>query len=355
LVHFEPTSRKVEERRTERKWPTSPNAARRDTRVLAEGGVRSQTTRRINRLDPGVSFVPESRFGRYRLVERLGSGQQGQVWKAIQVEPFVEMVALKVLSPNLAHDPKRLAQFHREAELGAQLDNPALLQTYEYGEINGMAFMTMPLVNGCSLERVLNDLSARDVSGNRRSGGWWIQLPQRDYQAAMTRLVSRIARALAVAHSNLVVHRDVKPANILMDYDREDKVYLADFGLSRDLDGPPPRSFLYGTGTPLYMAPEKLSAQVSDDRLCDIYALGVTLCEAVTRTHPFQVPASLDASEWVAYLAVATPSRPREVCPEIPGALEAVILKAMHRDPRERYQRASAFANDLDQFLEGHA
>lgn len=96
----------------------------------------------FNRVDPGPGqkCQPNQQFGRFHLVERLGSGRQGQVWKAIQLEPIVETVALKLLAPALAHDPKRLAQFHREAEVGAQLESPSLLQTYEFGEINGFVF-----------------------------------------------------------------------------------------------------------------------------------------------------------------------------------------------------------------------
>lgn len=301
------------------------------------------------RLDVGGAAQPFRRFGRFCLVERLGQGKQGQVWKAIQLEPFAEMVALKLLSPALAQDPKRLAQFHREAEVGAQLESPSLLQTYEYGEINGYVYMTMPLVNGVALDEVIEQVNTRTVDRVQGAGCWWTWLPEEAYIHAMVRVVSRVARALEVAHSNLVVHRDVKPANILIDRDREDRVFLSDFGLGRDLDGPPPTTTLYGTGTPLYMAPEKLTALPSCDVLCDVYALGVTLFEAVTRRHPVTIPEELAPSEWVAYIAVATPRTPRAVNPRVSKALEAVILKAMERDPTRRYSSAAALADDLDE------
>lgn len=285
------------------------------------------------------------------MLERLGQGRQGQVWKAIQLEPIVETVALKLLSPELTHDPKRLAQFHREAEVGAQLESPSLLQTYEFGEVNGIPFMTMPLVNGVSLDHVINQVTSPGAAETRNFRGWWSRLSEEVYIVAMVRVMSRIARALAVAHANQVVHRDVKPANILMDRDREDRVYLSDFGLSRDLDGPPPLTTLYGTGTPLYMAPEKLTARVSDDTLCDVYALGVTLFEAVTRVHPLTLPDDLAPSEWVSYIAVATPSTPRAVNSRVSKPLEAIILKAMERDPTRRYRSAAALADDLEWFV----
>jgi serine/threonine protein kinase len=307
----------------------------------------------MKRVDPGRKTPPDRRFGRYCLVERLGEGRQGQVWKAIQLEPVVETVALKLLSPTLAHDPKRLAQFHREAEVGAQLESPSLLQTYEYGEVNGIPYMTMPLVNGVSLDQVIIQMTPGDAAPAWDLWGWWSRLNEETYIASMVRVIIRIARALAVAHANQVVHRDVKPANILMDRDREDRVYLSDFGLSRDLDGPPPLTPLYGTGTPLYMAPEKLTACPSNDVLCDVYALGVTLFEAVTRVHPLTVPAGLAPSDWVGYIAVATPSTPRAVSPRVSQALEAVILKAMERNPARRYGSASVLADDLERLSPG--
>lgn len=196
----------------------------------------------FNRVDPGPGqkCQPNQQFGRFHLVERLGSGRQGQVWKAIQLEPIVETVALKLLAPALAHDPKRLAQFHREAEVGAQLESPSLLQTYEFGEINGFVFLTMPLVNGISLDEVIVQMRSGRARRPEGCWAWWSWLTEEAYIRAMVRVISRIARALAVAHANQVVHRDVKPANILMDRQLENRVYLSDFGLSRDLDGPLP-------------------------------------------------------------------------------------------------------------------
>lgn len=289
------------------------------------------------------------RFGRYRLIERLGEGRQGQVWKAIQLEPIIETVALKLLAPALAGDPQRLAQFHREAEVGAQLESPSLLPTYEFGEINGIAFMTMPLVNGDSLAEVILQTCRRAAGDPLVTASWWTWLSEEAYIASMSRVIARIARALEVAHVNRVAHRDIKPANILMDRDREDRVYLCDFGLSRSLNDPPPASTRYGTGTPLYMAPEKLAGCLADDVLCDVYALGVTLCEALTRVHPFSIPAGLAAAQWAAHLALSTPRRPRSVNPRIPEALEAIVARAMDRDPARRYPSAAALADDLEQ------
>jgi serine/threonine-protein kinase len=291
---------------------------------------------------PGVR-----RLGRFRLIEPLGEGCQAQVWKAIQVEPVVETLALKLLSPRLADDPKRLAQFHREAEVGAQLDDPALLPTYEFGEVDGHFFMTMPLVNGESLAEVVAQTRARSTGRVAVPRNWWNWLSEDAYTRAMVRIVARIARALAVAHANQVVHRDIKPANILIDRDREDRVYLCDFGLSRDLDSPRGPA-CFGTGTPLYMAPEKLMACAEDDIRCDVYALGVTLFEAVTRSHPFTIPVEVPRSDWAAYLAISAPRSPRAASPWLDPALERVIQRAMERDPNRRYASATELAEALE-------
>jgi serine/threonine-protein kinase len=288
------------------------------------------------------------RFGHFRLVDRLGQGRQGQVWKAIQLEPIIETVALKLLDPTLALDPKRLEQFHREAEVGAQLASPSLLPTYEFGEINGVVYMTMPLVNGDSLADVIAQTLRRSSGAVLPARHWWAWLSEEDYLRSMSRVIVRIARALEVAHANRVAHRDIKPANILLDRDREDRVYLCDFGLSRDLDAPPPESLAFGTGTPLYMPPEKLAGCAVDDVRGDIYALGVTLFEALARVHPFSVPAGLVSSRWAAHLALATPKRLRAINPRVGQELEAVVLRAMSRNPSDRYPSAAAFADDLE-------
>lgn len=287
------------------------------------------------------------RLGRFRLIERLGEGCQAQVWKAVQLEPVVETVALKVLLPRLAEDPKRLAQFHREAEVGAQLDDPALLPTYEFGEVGGLYFMTMPLVNGESLAEVIAQTQTRGAGRIAVPRNWWNWLSEDAYIRAMVRIVARVARALAVAHANQVVHRDIKPANILIDRDRQDRAYLCDFGLSRDLDSPRGPA-CYGTGTPLYMAPEKLMACAEDDIRCDVYALGVTLFEAVTRTHPFTIPDEVPRSNWAAYLAISAPRAPRAASPWLDPALEQVIQRAMERDPNRRYASALELAEALE-------
>jgi serine/threonine-protein kinase len=297
-----------------------------------------------------AAFAPGRRLGRFHLIERLGQGCQGQVWKALQVEPIVETLALKLLSSSFARDPNRLAQFHREAEMGARLESPSLLPTYEFGSIDGLVFMTMPLVNGRTLSEAISQRGWCDIGGAPLEWNWWTLLDEAAYIRAMARVLARIARAVQVAHENRVAHRDIKAANILLDRDREDRVFLCDFGLSCELSSKSAPRARDSTGTPLYMAPEKLVGSVPDEVRCDVYSLGVTLFEAVTRVHPFSVPDDLPRSDWAAYLAVSTPPIPSSVNPKVSGALEAIIVKTMDRNPSRRYASALELAIDLERF-----
>ena len=139
-------------------------------------------------------------------------------------------------------------------------------------------------------------------------------------------------------HLARVVHRDIKPANILLDRHQPDGVFLCDFGLGRDLDIATPEQLRDGAGTPLYMPPERLLRLCADEILCDVYALGATLYEAVTLVPPVQVPESLPWPAWTTYLATTKPEPPRTLRPDIPDALEMIILRLMARgQPEDRY------------------
>ncbi len=301
--------------------------------------------------------TPGQRLGRYRLIERLGRGCQGDVWRAIVDEPDANgeavEVALKLLPPSMARDPRRLAQFRREAERRARLAVPSVLPTSEYGEADGILFMAMPLVDGCSL--------AEMVAWRRQDRDGLRQLidprhpladaPLATYLRGVVQIVAQIARTLDHVHTARVVHRDIKPANILLDRNRADGVFLCDFGLGRDLDIATPEQLRDGAGTPLYMAPERLLRLCADEILCDVYALGATLYEAVTLVPPVQVPESLPWPAWTSYLATTKPARPSSVRPEISDALEAIILRSMAHEPEERYASAARLAGDLESFL----
>jgi serine/threonine-protein kinase len=294
-----------------------------------------------------------SRLGRYHLIAPLARGSQGEVWKAVQIEPIVELVALKLLAHEHELDARRLARFHREARRGAHLDSPALLPIYEFGVEDGIAYLAMPWVDGFTLGDVLNQrvqcrAGSPPVLVHRSA-----LLPEPRYLSAMLHVLTRVARALHAAHTSRVVHCDVKPANILLDRHREDRVFLVDFGLGRDLDVVTLQQLRTAEGTPRYMAPEKLSGSQVDEVRCDLYSMGVTLFETVTLTTPRVVPSDLPRAAWAGHLARSQPPRLREVHPGLPAALEAIVARAMARDPARRYPSAAALAADLDRFLAG--
>lgn len=302
---------------------------------------------RVSTAEPGLLV------GRYRLVERLGQGSQGEVWRAAPLEAGCEDVALKVLPPALARDPKRLAQFRHEAERGARISGPAVVTISDFGESNGLVFMAMTLVDGCSLSEVVKWRRSPATTGPHFRLHRLAFASPADYVQGVTQVLARVARGLAEVHASGIVHRDIKPANILLDRRRSDEGFLCDFGLGRDLDVATPAQMRDGAGTPLYMAPERLLRYRADERLCDIYALGATLFEAVTLSPPFQLPDGLPWHSWHTYLAEARPPVPSDVCPGVPPALDAIILKAIDRHPDLRYASADALALDLERFLHG--
>jgi serine/threonine-protein kinase len=295
---------------------------------------------------------PSTRFGPFRLISRLGRGAQGDVWKARRHEPYFDIVALKILSPVLARQPRRLAQFRREAERGTRLVGPSLLQVFEFGEIDGFPYMAMPYVEGTTLQQVIKlrqtYLKGEAVDLVHRL----VSMDEDLYLPAAARVMSKAARALGVVHACHVAHRDVKPANILLDGHRACGVYLCDLGLGRDLEIATSEQMRDGAGTPMYMAPERLLKAPANEILCDLYSLGVTLFETLTLDRPFDTSGELPLACLSAKLATAVPKQPRKLKPDLPVDLEAIILKAMSRNPQNRHQSAEEIAGELDQFLE---
>jgi serine/threonine protein kinase len=312
------------------------------TRLLSTAGARK---------DPDA--VPASfglRLGPYQLVEPIGAGSQAVVWRAVQREPVARELAIKLLYSPRDQDRRRLARFRREAARGMRLTGRGVLPVLDFGETDEVAYMVMPLVDGTSLHEVIARRRGRGEESPAVQH-WLAELPDAAYTRAIVRSLARVARALARVHAARIAHRDVKPANILLDRRRPDRIFLADFGLSRDLDVATPEQLSDGAGTLLYMAPERLLIQRADEVRCDIYALGVTLYEAATLARPFRLRASVSRVALAALVATRGPRRPRSVRPGIPRELEEIILRAMALDPEARHPTAAALADDLDQFL----
>jgi eukaryotic-like serine/threonine-protein kinase len=289
-------------------------------------------------------------LGSYRLLEWLGRGGEGDVWKAVRLETASELVALKILNPNLANNPARKAQFRREAERGTGLIGPSLLTVHELNEIDGYHFMTFPYVEATTLRDIIKRRYDYLSNGDVEKGHPFVTMREDEYLGSMTRTLAKAAHALASVHDQRIVHRDVKPANILMDNRRREGAYLCDFGLGRDLDVATSEQMRDGAGTPLYMAPERLLRFAADEIKCDIYSMGVTLCEALTLKRPFQVPEDLPLPALAPFLATTEPTHPRALDPELPEALAAIITKAMARDPRQRHTSIRDLAGELDHF-----
>jgi serine/threonine protein kinase len=255
-------------------------------------------------------LVEGTPFGRYRLIEMLGRGGMGEVWRAYDTEANNRTVAIKLLPAQLANDSSFVRRFRREAEAAAQLNNPHIIPIHNYGEIDGRLYVDMRLVDGRDLQQVLN-------AGPLEP-------------ARAVRIIEQVAKALQAAHKVGLVHRDVKPSNILVDED--DFAYLIDFGIARGAD----HTGLTGVGDVIgslhYMAPERLQAHEADAR-ADIYALACVLYECLTGSRPF--PGDSIESQMAAHLTnpPPRPSTRRDVSP----LLDAVIARGMAKNPDQRY------------------
>ncbi|RLC58887.1 MAG: hypothetical protein DRI79_14075 [Chloroflexi bacterium] len=260
-------------------------------------------------------------LGGYRIAEEIGRGAIARVYRAYQPQ-LERWVALKVLEMGQVGDQEFLARFRREAKAIAALRHPNILTIYDYGEEKGIAYIVMEYVPGGTLKARLT--------------GQPMEWPD------VARLIIPVGRALAYAHSQDIVHRDVKPANILLA--RPDWPLLADFGLVKLLGGR--RSITRpGTsiGTPAYFSPEQAAGEEVDHR-SDIYSLGVVLYELLTGHIPFEADTPF---EMMLLRLRESPVPPCRLNPAITPQLEAVILRALARDPAERYPTMEALVDDL--------
>jgi tetratricopeptide (TPR) repeat protein len=271
-------------------------------------------------------------FGPFRLVREIGRGGMGVVFEAHQLS-LGRRVALKVLGAGAATTTMQLARFRREALTLARLDHPNVVRVVDVGTTDGKHWLAMDLVEGRSLADHLDVL---------RGAG-------KDHGAEVRRLVegiAQIAAALQHAHEAGVLHRDVKPSNILVH--RDGRMLLSDFGLAHDDAAPSVTQAGTLVGTPNYMAPEQVvAARIGPAP--DVFSLGATLYECVTLQRPFQGP-----STEVVLRAILShdPPDPRRLRRGLPADLAAIVLKAIEKDPARRYQTAGAMAADLRAFLD---
>jgi serine/threonine protein kinase, bacterial len=249
-------------------------------------------------------------FGRYRLMELLGRGGMGEVWRAY--DPTMDrMVALKVLPANFADDPVFQERFRREAKAAAGLDEPHVVPFHDFGEIDGRLYVTMRLIKGRDLQTILAE---GPLSPGRA-----------------VRIIEQIASALHAAHRIGLIHRDIKPSNILLAED--EFAYLIDFGIARAAGETGLTSTGAAVGTWAYMSPERLNSGRADAR-ADIYALACVLHEALTGQRPY--PGDSLEQQIVGHLT-SPPPRPSALQPGVPQPLDAVIARGMAKQPDRRY------------------
>ena len=263
-------------------------------------------------------------FGRYRLIELLGRGGMGEVWRAHDTE-IDRVVAIKMLLPHYAKDPDFEKRFVREARAAGRLDDPHIVPIYDVGEIDGRLYVTMRLIDGTDLQTLLD-------TGPLEA-------------ARAVHIIEQIASALQCAHQAGLVHRDVKPSNILLTHN--DFAYLIDFGIARGATDTALTSANTTIGTWAYMAPERFSAGETKPS-SDIYALACVLYQCLTGQPPYPG----DTLEQVAVgHMVAPPPHPSEERDTIPTAMDHVIETGLAKQPTDRYPTTTELAADARRAL----
>lgn len=285
-----------------------------------------------------------TRLGDFELTKEIGRGAMGVVYLARQLS-LGRKAAVKVLASHLCLSLERQERFRREAKAASRLRHPNVVSIIAFGEQDGLSYMAMEYVAGQSLREVIGDVRQARQQGAELPPG------NRDVTSAThaARIILGVTRALEHCHGLGIIHRDVKPHNILLDHQGEPR--LVDFGLAKDVDLDSLSAAGSLTGTPHYMSPEQAQALGNEiDHRTDIYSVGAVLYELLTLERPFEGPNS------PAVLYCVTHEKPRaiaELNPRVPPALAAICAKAMSKRQDERYQAAADLALDLERFLHG--
>jgi hypothetical protein len=278
---------------------------------------------------PAVSEGPAGRpFGDYELLGEVGRGGMGVVYRARE-RGLERLVALKMILPGALPDAGELQRFHSEAAAAARLHHPHIVAVHRVGEIDGHHFFTMDFIDGPSLTQRLT------------------QGPLPGRTAA--RYLAVVARAIHHAHQRGILHRDLKPGNILLD--AHDEPHVTDFGLAKHFTSDRGQTRTGAIlGTPSYMAPEQAAGRKDVGPAIDVYGLGALLYELLTARPPFRGETTLDTLQQVLDVE---PVPPRLLNPKVDRDLETICLKCLQKDPRQRYPTALALAEDLERYLNG--
>jgi hypothetical protein len=280
----------------------------------------------------------------YEVLAELGRGGMGVVYRAQQIS-LRRIVALKVLSSGLAGSSSAVTRFRKEAQAAAKLHHTNIVPVYAQGEQDGHLYYAMELVEGRNLHHVIQESRPGFAAGESATVS--AASHQRRRYVDWARLICGVAEGLEHAHRQGVIHRDIKPQNLLLAADGQ--LHITDFGLARLLDEPSLTVTGEMVGTPAYMSPEQVNADRRRiDHRTDIYSLGVTFYELLTGGRPFDASSR---EQLVQQICTREPRPPRKCDPHIPLDLDTICLRAMEKDPARRYPTAGAMAEDLRRFI----
>jgi serine/threonine protein kinase len=269
-------------------------------------------------------------FAHYEILGEIGRGGMGVVYKVLNIEDQ-KYYALKVLSNDEEVNDERIMRFRREAKAMAQLNHPHIIKVYDFGNFEGQCYFTMDLIEGESVEQ-------------------WIQKKKKVPERLALQMMIKIAEAVDYAHKKHIIHRDLKPENILINSKGEP--YLMDFGLAKIQRLEESRLTQSGlaVGTPAFMSPEQALGDLENvDEVSDVFALGTVLYNMVTGKPPF-----LGSSPIIVMKKIISsyPLLPRKLNPRLSRGIENIIMKALEKEKKERYQNAGELQQDLQYLLE---
>ncbi len=342
---------------------------------IPKAKVKTSSVVNVSNEPDGIGGLePNVQIGDFRIEKRLGTGGMGIVYQAVQVS-LNRRVALKVLPPGLTLDQEAAVErFHREAQAAAKLHHTNIVAIYAEGEENGTCYYAMEMIEGQSLDQVIDDFRA--VKGDKSAPPDFISIEkggtgeepdsaeavrsgtktafslsrggslQRHFDT-IARLIADVADALAYAHNKGIIHRDVKPSNLMLG--KDGRLSLMDFGVARMLEDQGITITGSFIGTPHYMSPEQIrGGGDKPDHRTDIYSLGVTLYELLTLRVPFF---GENREQIITQILGKEPLRPRQLDDRIPVDLETICCKAIEKEANRRYQTAGEFAEDLRRYI----
>jgi len=336
--------------------------------MIEQLACRREQQRMAKKAGTETTCPDPEQLGDYRIVRRIGQGGMGIVYEAVH-QSLDRRVAVKMLPPQMALTDRYVTRFVREAKAAARLHHTNIVPVFGVGEDQGMHFYVMQLIDGQGLDGMLDQVRAQTSHGDGRTTTVFegsancadsmrqveladapdslpigTDLPDTHFRR-VAQIGVRVARALEYAHAHGVLHRDVKPANILVD--EEDNVWVTDFGLAKFIDANDATASGDVVGTLRYIAPESFQGEV--DARSDIYGLGLTLYELLALRPAFE---EQEQSPLLQRIMAQEPPRLRNLIANVPRDLETIVSKAMAKEPPLRYPSAGELADDLQRFLD---